>query len=311
MIQRTLGKTGWKVSAIGFGAWGIGGQWGPVQRGEAMETIKAAYYNGVNFFDTADAYGEPQGLSEELMGKALKSSREKVIIASKVGNWGRRHGHPLPYTHPVHVIGCCDASLHRLCTDRIDVYQCHIANLKEPDVFLEAFEILMKQGKIRAWGMSTDSLEVLKAFNREGTCATVQLDYSLVNRSAEKELLPYCQEANIGVIVRGPLAKGIATGKFTRETKFTDSVRSGWNEGERREKFLKQVELVEKLKWLENPGRPMAHAALQFVISHPAVSSAIPGAKSPEQAKSNAEAGRHVLDEKELEQVRQVLERQG
>ncbi|WP_428939365.1 aldo/keto reductase [Fontivita pretiosa] len=306
MITRSLGKTGWTVSAIGFGAWGIGGQWGPVDRQTALDTIRAAYDAGVNFFDTADAYGEPPGLSEQLIAAALKGVRDKVIIATKVGNYGRRQQHPLPFTSPLHVTLCCDASLYRLGTDYIDLYQCHLGSAPDYTVFIEAFEDLMRSGKIRAYGISSNSLTAVELFNRNGRCATVQLEYSILNRAAEKDLLPYCQQHDIGVIVRGPLAKGVLAGKFTPDTRFTDSVREKWNAGEQRERFLQQLQVVEKLRFLERPGRNLAQAALQFVIAHPAVSLAIPGAKSPEQARLNAAAGQRTLDPSELEKIRAV-----
>lgn len=310
MQYRTLGKTGWQVSVIGLGTWNIGGQWGEVDDRTALATVWRAYECGVNFFDTADAYGEPPGRSEELLGKALQGIRQEVFIATKVGNWARRHGHPLPYTSPLHIIACCHASLYRLRTDYIDLYQCHIGDPTdaEIDVFLEAFERLKEQGKIRAYGISTNSLSALQRFNKLGTCSTCQLDYSILNRAPEKDLLPYCQEQNIGVIVRGPLAKGVLSGKFTPDTVFTDEVRRSWNEGPRREKFLKQLEVVERLRFLERDGRTLAQAALQFVLSHPAVSCAIPGAKSPQQAEANAKAGDGVLTPEELAAVNEIVQ---
>ena len=189
-------------------------------------------------------------------------------------------------------------------TDVIDVYQCHIGNATDYSVFLEAFEALKKQGKIRHYGISTNDVEALRRFNRDSTCATVQVDYSIVNRAPERELLPYANEHQIGVIVRGPLAQGVCAGKFNRQTTFTDLVRKSWNEPPRREKFLKQLDVVERARFLETPLRTMAQAALQFVISHPAVSCAIPGAKSPEQARANAAAGVKALEPAELEKLR-------
>ncbi len=307
MQYRKLGKTGWDVSVVGFGAWGIGGQWGEVDQATAEATLRAAHEAGMNFFDTADAYGVPPGLSEEIMGQVLAPVRDQIIIASKVGNWARRAGHPLAYTSPLHVVLCCDASLHRLRTDRIDLYQCHIHDLQEPDVFLEAFETLRKAGKIRAYGISTNHLDVVQRFNRDGGCATVQLDYSLLNREPERELLPYCKQHNIGTIIRGPLARGVAADKFTAETRFTDTVRQGWNDGKARERFLGELATVGKLRFLKRDGRDMARAALQFVLSHEAVSTAIPGAKSPEQARANAAAGEAGgLTRDELAKVHEV-----
>lgn len=309
MRYRRLGKTGWQVSVIGVGCWGIGGQWGEVDDRTAIATLWRAFENGVNFFDTADAYGEPPGRSEELVGKAFQGIRHEVFIATKVGNWARRHGHPLPYTSPLHIIACCHASLYRLRTDYIDLYQCHIGNPTdaEVEVFLDAFERLKEQGKIRAYGISTNSLDALQRFNRHGTCATCQLDYSILNRAPESDLLPYCRERDIGVIVRGPLAMGVLTGKFTPDTIFTDEVRRSWNEGERRERFLKRLEVVERLRFLERDGRTMAQAALQFVLAHPAVSCAIPGAKNPQQAESNAQAADGGLTAEELAAINALV----
>jgi aryl-alcohol dehydrogenase-like predicted oxidoreductase len=306
MIYRTLGKTGWKVSAVGQGTWGIGGQWGPVERQTALDAIRASHDAGVTFFDTADIYGFPQGLSEELLGEALRPVRGDVIIASKAGYWGSRFGHVLPFSHPSHVELCCDASLHRLKTDVIDVYQCHVGDLRDPSVFLEAFEGLVRRGKIRAYGVSTHSMRVAQAFNRDGKCATLQVDYSILNRTAEETFLPFCRQNNIGVIVRGPLAQGMAAGKFTRDTRFDDVVRAGWNEGPGREQFFRMLETVERVRPLERPGRSLAQLAIQFVISHEAVAVAIPGAKTPEQARTNAAAGNAVLDSSELQRVREA-----
>jgi myo-inositol catabolism protein IolS len=306
MLMRPFGKSGWNVSAIGFGAWGIGGQWGEIGDEQAIATTRAAVEAGMNFIDTADAYGAPVGRSEMLVGKALASVRDKVFIATKVGNWARRLGHPLSYATPEHVILCCHASLHRLGMDYIDLYQCHIGNCKSPEVFLEAFDRLIEDGKIRAFGVSTDDLQVLQGFCRDPRCASVQLEYSLLDRRAEKELLPWCQQNGIAVLVRGPLHKGVCAGKFTAQTRFDDSVREGWNEGEARQQFLRNVQAVEQLRFLERPERTLAQAALQFVIGHPAVTVAIPGAKNPQQACANAAASRAVLDPDELDRVRQI-----
>ena len=310
MQYRRLGKTDWQISAISLGAWNIGGQWGHVPDRTAIETIQAALDAGVNLVDTADAYGNPMGRSERLVGQALKGKREQYFIASKVGNWGRRHGHPLPYTHATHVHACCDASLYRLGTDYIDLYQCHIGNLEEPDVFLEAFDELLEAGKIRAFGISTNNLDVVKAFNRDGKCATVQLNYSYLNRQPEEALLPYCQEHDLGTLVRGPLAQGVAADKFDDGTTFDDQVRQKWNEGEARERFLQQVETVRQCRFLKREDRTMGQAALQYVISHPGVTTAIPGAKSPDQARANAAAGEGVLSDDELAKVREVTAQQ-
>lgn len=301
MQYRRLGKTGWDVSAVSMGCWGIGGQWGTVSEAEAIRTMHAALDLGVNLFDTADAYG-PR-VSEELVGKALAGQSDGVYVATKVGNFGRRQGHPLSYATPEHVYLCCDASLGRLKRDTIDLYQCHIGNLEDPTVFLEAFEQLIQRGKIRAYGISTNNLEVLRRFNRDGGCATCQINYSIVNQSAAADILPYCRESDIGTLIRGPLAQGVLAGKFTPSTTFDDAVRVGWNAGEGRQRFLHQLEVVERLRFLDRPGRTLAQAALQFVLANPAVTAAIPGAKNVAQIESNARAADGALSPEELARI--------
>lgn len=303
MQYRKLGKTNWDVSVIGFGAWGVGGQWGEVEKQTAIDTVRAAHDAGVNFFDVADNYGEPPGVSEELIGEALRPVRDRLIIATKAGMWAARQGFALPFTTPLHVYLCCDASLYRLKTDYIDLYQCHIGTLKDPSIFLEAFETLKAKGKIRAYGISTDKLDVLERFNRDGTCASVQCDYSYLNRAAEKELLPWCRQHNVAVVVRGPLNKGVCAGKFTRDTQFTDSVREKWNNGSERERLLQKLSIVDRVRWLESPQRTLAQAALQFVAANPAVSTVIPGAKTPEQARANATAGNSAMTRDDLDRM--------
>jgi myo-inositol catabolism protein IolS len=302
---RRLGKTGWDVSTVSLGCWGIGGQWGPVAEGEAIAVMHEAIELGVNLFDTADAYGPMT--SEELVGKALVGRRDRVYVATKVGNFGRRQSSPLAYDVPEHVYLCCDASLHRLGSDYIDLYQCHIGDLADPSIFLEAFERLVERGKVRAYGISTNSLAVAQAFNRDGRCATVQLNYSIANPSAGRDLLPWCQQNDVGTLIRGPLAQGVLAGKFTAETRFDDSVRRGWNEGAAHEQFLRRLALVDRLEWLERPSRPLAQAALQWVLANPAVTCAIPGAKSLAQIRANAGAADGALSAEELGRVEEAI----
>lgn len=300
MHYKQFGKTGWQVSAIGLGTWNIGNQWGEIDDLTAYATIQSAIAHGMNLIDTADAYGIPFGLSEQRLGRALAGIRHQLYLVSKVGNWARRWGHPLSYTHPDHVRLCIHASLGRLRTDYLDVSLCHEANLADPTVYLEGFAQLVAEGSIRAYGISTNSLDVLQRFNVHGTCSVVQVDYSLLNRAPEADFLPYCQEHGIAVMVRGPLAKGVLSGRYDSRSVFSDTVRENWNnEGAAREQFLAQVAQVDRLKSVLQPGNEMVTAALRYTFSHPAVSVAIPGAKSPEQAAMNAAAGERMLTEEE------------
>jgi len=305
MIYRNFGqKTDWPVSAIGLGTWNIGNQWGEIDDVTAWATIRAAYDQGMNLFDTAESYGIPNGLSEERLGTALAGIRQKVYIVSKVGNWGKRTGQGVPKTTVDMIRLCVHASLHRLRTDWVDVMLCHEGNIEDPSIYLEGFEVLKERGRIRAYGISTNSLAVLKRFNINGTCSVVQVDYSLLNRAPEAEFLPYCQEQGIAVMVRGPLAKGLLSGRYDLDSVFSDTVRAGWNkDGSQRATFEQNVARIETLKQAHPPGEAMVTAALRFTISHPAVSTVIPGAKSPQQAVMNAAAGDNVLSPETVNQL--------
>ena len=221
LSYRVLGKIGLKVSEIGFGLWAAGGDaWGTTDDNEIFDAIDYALDQGVNFYDTADVYGWDH--SEKLLAKAMKDRRDKFIVATKIG-WRDFDGETgqSAYTSVEKLIAGVESNLRRLDTDHIDVIQSHI-DFRDPTMenFVEGFQRLQKDGKVRSYGVSTSDFDYLKAFNQDGGCATLQIDYSILNRTSEKDILPYCQENNIGVIVRGGLAMGILAGKFTAETRF-------------------------------------------------------------------------------------------
>ncbi|NIM94836.1 MAG: aldo/keto reductase [Anaerolineales bacterium] len=289
MPMRRLGKSGISVTEVGLGLWAIGGDsWGHTEDAISLATINTAMDAGVNFFDTADVYGS--GHSEELLGEALRGRRNRFVVATKIG-WQNFDGElgRTAYDSVEKLITGIESSLKRLQTDYLDVIQSHI-NFRDPtmDVFLEGFQRLQKDGKVRAYGVSTSDFEYLKTFNADGGCATLQIDYSILNRSPENEIFNYCQENNVGVIVRGPLAMGILTGKFTPKTKFDEfDWRRRWIDNpEEKEIFLQDLEKVEQLRSMTD-GRSLTQLALQFVMAHPAVTTAIPGAKTTEQAEEN------------------------
>ena len=305
MEYRTLDKSGLKVSEIGFGAWAIGGDaWGPVEDQQSIQAMNHAFELGVNFFDTADVYGN--GHSEELVKELIKDKRDQIILSTKGGLMGHTRKPEPIYDRPEKVVKAFEDSLQRLGTDYIDVYFCHIwwHVEQETEAFLEAFDQLKQAGKVKAVGVSTDNFDYLKTFNRHHSIDVLQVEYSILNRAAENEILPYCQEENIGVIVRGPLQKGLLTGKFTKETVFTgNDVRQHWD----RKWFEEQVEKIEKLKNLEREDRTLGQLALQFVLSHPAVSTAIPGAKTTDQVNQNVGASiRPLLTGEELALINEV-----
>ena len=304
MEYRTLGKTGFEVSVISMGAWALGGQWGDMDDQLATATAHAAHDAGVNFFDVADGYGPL--VAEERLGKALKGRRQDVFISTKVGNFLSRQGHAGRYTHPMHIINSCHAALHRLQTDYIDVLLCHQADPEDADLFVESFEQLVEQGKIRSYGVSTMNPGVIEKFDRMGNCGVVQIEYSIVRRGPEAGALKTCAGHNIGTQIRGALGQGVLTGSYDRDTSFTDSVRSSWNEGERRERFLRELAAVETVEALVTPERSMVDIALAFVLAHPAVSCTIPGMKSPDQARANAAAAGITLTDDELATIREA-----
>ncbi len=304
--KRILGKSGIAVSKMGFGLWAAGGDyWGPTEDQQVLDAIDVALDAGINFFDTADVYGG--GHSEELLGRAMKGRRDQFVVATKIG-WLNFDGDAerSAYDTVDKLIAGVESNLRRLQTDTIDVIQSHI-DFRDPtmEVFVEGFQKLQQEGKVRAYGVSTSDLDYLKAFNSDGGCATLQTDYSILNRTAEAEIFPYCIEHDIGVIVRGPLAMGILTGKFTPDWTFPeDDWRRRWQETpEEREIFLQDLEKVEMLRPLAED-RTLAQLALQFVMAHPAVTAAIPGAKNPHQLEDNVQAALlPPLTDEELAQI--------
>ncbi len=303
MIVRPFGNTGIQASAVGLGTWNIGNQWGDISDAAAFATVQAALDAGVNLFDTAESYGIPNGLSEERLGRALAGVRHRVSIVTKVGNWGKRTGQHLPMTTVDMFIAACHASLFRLRTDYVDVYLCHIAEptQEENDLYLEGFRELKRRGHIRSFGISTDNLDTLKRFNANGDCQAVEIEYSLIRREHETDgLLDYCKERNMGVLVRGPLAKGVLSGKYDRNSVFEDSVRASWNEGkEGRADFDRRMDGLDRVL-ARLPRENLAETAIRFTASHAAAPVSIPGAKSAEQACANARAGERLFTEAEL-----------
>lgn len=291
---RTLGKSNLNITEIGFGLWAAGGdQWGATDDQQVFDAIDYALDRGMNFYDTADVYGA--GHSEELLGHAMRGRRDKFIVATKIG-WRDFDGErgQTAYTTLEKFIAGVESNLQRLGTDYIDLIQSHI-NFRDPtmEIFVEGFQRLQRDGKVKAYGLSTSDFEYIKAFNADGGCASLQIDYSILNRTAEEEIFPYCQAHNIGVIVRGGLAMGILAGKFTPETRFSEGdFRRRWHENpDEYEIFLNDLQIVEQLRSLATPERSLAHLALQFTLHHPAVTTVIPGIKDVAQAQKNIAAG--------------------
>jgi myo-inositol catabolism protein IolS len=309
MNYRNLWKLDLNTSEVGFGAWAIGGDaWGPVEDNNSIAAMEKALDVGINFIDTADVYGK--GHSEKLVAQVIKNRRDDIVLSTKGGLMGH-HRDPkrVPvYDTPEKVVAAFEASLRRLETDYIDIYFCHIwwDKQEETEAFLRAFETLKRDGKIRLAGVSTNDLEHIKHYNQDGGLDAVELDYSLLNRSPEKDILPYLQENQIASVIRGPLRMGILTGKFTKETVFPNGdIRKNWpNE----EWFQSSLEKVERLRQLEREDQTLGQLALRYVLNHPAVSVVIPGAKTPVQAEQNAAASvRPLLSNEELKVIDEIV----
>ncbi len=294
---RTFGKTGWQISPAGLGCWQFGGAitldgtpdgWTGISDDVSRAALRRALDLGVNFFDTADMYG--WGHSEELVGNVLRDVRDHVFIATKCGYWHDADGRRTFNESRKYVLHACDASLQRLRTDYIDLYQCHLSRTERWDEFLDAFERLQQAGKIRHFGVSTHEFSRVQGFNSRGNLAAVQTPYNLLSRQAEENILPYCREHNIAVIVRSPLAMGKLSGHYTATTRFNpDEIRSKWHDDPG---FARDMETVERLRPIATQaGGTLAQLALRFVLQHPAVSVVIPGAKNAPQVEQNVSAG--------------------
>ena len=298
MIYRTFGRTGWQTSAVGLGTWNLGNQWGSLDDATAWKIVRTAFDGGVNLFDTAESYGIPNGCSEDRLGVALAGIRHQCYLVSKIGHWGQRTGQGVPKNTPDMIRLCAHACLGRLRTDWVDAMLCHEGNCQDPGVYIEAFEMLKTEGRVRVYCISTDSLDVVRKFHEVsgGNCSVVELNYSLLNRAPEAELLPYCQARNIAVLVRGPVAMGMLSGRYDADTRFTDTIRAKWHDTpESQAAFEAKAAAVERLKAAVAPGEEMVAAALRYTFTHPACPVTIPGATRPRQAATNAAAGAEEL----------------
>ena len=310
MEYRLLGKTGLKISVIGFGTWGFGGWWGRRDDRSAVSSIEKAIEQGVNFFDTALVYGD--GHSEQLLGKSLRKYRDKVVIATKIPpknfRWPADPKTPIQSAFPKKwMLECTQKSLKNLGLDFIALQQLHVwtDSWFDPRDWQEGAEELKKQGLIQAFGVSVNdhAPETALKLVASGKIDTVQVIYNLFDQSPQKELFPLCQKRNIGVIARVPFDEGSLTGTFTLKTKFsTGDWRQKYFKGER---FKETVGRVERLKeLLEQYGELLPEAALRFCIADPAVTTVIPGMRKPEHVSSNTRVPERKLPEELIEKLK-------
>lgn len=284
MKYRVLGKTGLKVSEVGFGAWAIGGNahgnsYGPTDDEQSLDAIGRALELGCNFFDTADVYGH--GHSEELLGQALRGHRSEVIIATKVGG-DFYHGTPRMNFNPDYLEFAVGKSCERLRSDYVDLYQLHnppVQLIRDGRVF-KTLEKLKASGKIRHYGISIhDPQEGLLAM-KNLELGAVQAVFNILRQEAKNQLFREATKNNVGIIAREPLANGFLAGKHKPESIFpVGDIRRNFPPD-----YISQLTMAtDGLKFLESNNRTLAQAALRFVLDHKDISTVIPGAKTPGQ----------------------------
>jgi aryl-alcohol dehydrogenase-like predicted oxidoreductase len=297
MKYRQLGDTDLKISELSFGTWAIGGSWGKSDDQAALKGLEQAMDAGVNFFDTADVYGD--GHSEELLAKATKGKEDKIHIATKFCRAGDIVD-PETYSEKA-VTDYCEASLKRLQREAIDLYQIHcppMEILKDGRVF-EVLDKLQKQGKIRYYGVSVETVEEGLFCLEQPNVKALQVIFNIFRQKAVAELLPQAKGNGVGLLARVPLASGLLTGKFTKQATFeADDHRNFNKNGEHFNvgetfaglEFSKGVELSEQLNWIADGRGNMTRAALRWILDHEEITTVIPGFKTVKQVEDNLKA---------------------
>jgi aryl-alcohol dehydrogenase-like predicted oxidoreductase len=296
MRSRRLGKTNRDVSEIGFGAWAIGGSWGETDDDQSLAAMAAAVDAGVTFFDTADVYGD--GRSERLIARLVRERSEMLFVATKFGRRGPQEVGQYAYAN---LRAWLERSLENLDTDAVDLVQLHCPPWEAyytPAVF-EACDRLVEEGLVRSYGVSVEKVEeALKAIEYPGV-STVQIIFNIFRQRPAELFFEQARLRDVGVIVRVPLASGLLTGKFGRDSTFSPDDHRAFNRhGEQFDvgetfagvEFERGLEVVEELRALVPEGATLAQLALRWILGFDAVSTVIPGAKTPEQARSNAAA---------------------
>lgn len=325
-ITRKLGRSGIQVSAMGMGCWAIGGPfwrgdtpvgWGDVDDDESIRTVHACIDLGLNFFDTADVYGT--GHSEKVLAKALKGRRDQVIIATKFGNVfdeasRQITGHD---ASPEYIRMACDASLKRLGTDYIDLYQFHIGGYPPDDAVIvrETLEELVSAGKIRAYGWSTDHPDLARIFAEGANCTAAQFQMNVLDDAPG--MVSTCEEFDLAGINRGPLAMGLLTGKYTHDSRLAaNDVRGShspeWIKyfvgGKPNPEWMAMVDAVREI--LTSDGRTLVQGALAWLWGRSTVTIPIPGIRTVSQAKENCRAMEFgPLTESQVAEIDQILNR--
>ena len=317
MVYRKLGRTGWEVSAISFGAWAIGGTWGDVDDKESMEALHRAVDLGVNFFDTADVYGD--GRSERLLAALRRERKEHFFIATKAGR--RLSPHNAEGYNRQNLTSFIERSLKNLKTDALDLLQLHCPPTEvyyRPEVF-GILDDLVSAGKIRYYGVSVEKVEeALKAIEYPGV-QSVQIIFNMFRHRPSELFFEQARKREVGILARVPLASGLLTGKFMLNSTFhSDDHRNFNRHGEEFDRgetfsgvdFESSLKAVDELKAIAPSGMSLAQFALRWILMFQAVTCAIPGAKRRSQEEQNAAAGDlPPLSEKTMAEVRSIYDR--
>jgi aryl-alcohol dehydrogenase-like predicted oxidoreductase len=297
MQYRELGRTGWKISTVSFGAWAIGGTWGPVEDSDSLAALHCALDQGVNFFDTADVYGD--GRSERLLARLRQERKEPFFIATKAGR--RLDPHVAGGYNRQNLTAFVERSLRNLETEALDLVQLHCPPTEVyymPEVF-GVLDDLSQAGKVRYYGVSVEKVEeALKAIEYPGV-QSVQIIFNMFRQRPAELFFPQAIQRKVGILARLPLSSGMLTGKMTHQTAFSANDHRAFNRhGEsfdRGETFSgvdyeTGLETVEALRSLVPAGMSMAQMALRWILMFEAVTCTIPGAKRPSQEAENAAA---------------------
>lgn len=298
MEYRTLGRTGWNISALGFGAWGIGGDaWGSTDDKSSLAALHRALDLGVNFIDTADVYGD--GHSERLVAQVRKERSEQIIVATKAGR--RLNPHVAAGFSRANLTGFVERSLRNLETEALDLLQLHCPPSEVydmPEVFA-ILDNLVQQGKLRFYGVSVERVdEALKAITYPNL-QSVQIIFNMFRLKPAEEFFAAAHAQNVGILARVPLASGLLTGKLRADTPFAQSDHRSYNRhGEAFDQgetfsgveYATGLQAVEELRSLIPEGATLAQLALRWILMFPEVTTAIPGAKTPAQAAENVQA---------------------
>lgn len=311
MRYTRFGQTDLEVSRICFGTWQFGGDWGSTEEKDLVDAMRRALDLGINFFDTAQAYGF--GTSEQIVGKALepeiKNSREDVILATKGGL--RMEGDQLLRdSSPEWLRQGVEESLRYLGTDYIDLYQVHWPDLETPfEETASTLDELVKEGKIRHVGVSNFGADQVAEFEKTRKIDGLQPPYHLFRREIEDEILPYCQQNGIGVLVYGPMAHGLLSGKMSPDQELAED---DWRRGSdlfQGDNFRKNLEKVEELKkFAEERDHTVAQLAVAWTLANPAVDVAIVGARRPDHIEGTAPAAEFDLSQDDLREIDNIMQ---